>query len=133
MVANLSRLYLLAGRQEDRERAETILRTYGPAAAANPFAYATLLNAFDDHLNRVDAVIIGGEGGSALHRAVHDLPAVDPAVAFLQPGERVHAGHPANGKVAREGHATAYLCRGTRCSLPVVDPADLAAAYAALS
>ncbi|HKQ95951.1 MAG TPA: thioredoxin domain-containing protein, partial [Aestuariivirgaceae bacterium] len=136
MVANLSRLYLLAGRQDDRERAESILGTYGSPAASNPFAYATLLNSFDDHLNRVDAVIVGGDGavdGSALRRAVHELPAFDPAVAVLEPGERVHAGHPAHGKVAREGQATAYLCRGTRCSLPVVEPADLAAAFAALS
>ena len=136
MIANLGRLYLLTGEPGYRDRAESILSAYGAAAAANPFAYATLLNSFDDYLNRLDAVIVGEPDtadASALQRAIHGLPAFDPAIAFLRRDERMHAAHPAHGKVAAAGQATAYLCRGTRCSLPVVEPAAVATAFAALA
>jgi uncharacterized protein YyaL (SSP411 family) len=37
------------------------------------------------------------------------------------------ANHPAAGKAAIDGKATAYVCRGETCSLPVTEPAQLAA------
>jgi uncharacterized protein YyaL (SSP411 family) len=36
-------------------------------------------------------------------------------------------GHPASGKTAVDGRVTAYVCRGETCSLPMTDPAALAA------
>jgi hypothetical protein len=48
----------------------------------------------------------------------------------LAPGAALPAAHPAAGKDAIAGHATAYVCEGTVCSLPVTDPAALAALLA---
>jgi len=36
-------------------------------------------------------------------------------------------GHPAAGKTAVRGRATAYVCRGETCSLPVMDVEALVA------
>jgi uncharacterized protein YyaL (SSP411 family) len=46
----------------------------------------------------------------------------------LRPGERPSglALHWLEGREAREGRATAYLCRGTVCSLPALSPEELA-------
>ncbi len=37
------------------------------------------------------------------------------------------AGHPAAGKARQDGTATAYVCRGQSCSLPVTSAAALSA------
>ena len=42
--------------------------------------------------------------------------------------EALPEGHPAAGKGQVDGLATAYLCRGMTCSLPITDPARLATA-----
>ena len=46
---------------------------------------------------------------------------------MLPPGTSMPAGHPAAGKTQRDGKATAYLCVGPTCSLPVSDAAALRA------
>jgi hypothetical protein len=46
------------------------------------------------------------------------------------PQNHLPEGHPAHGKTRKDGRATAYVCRGPVCSLPITDPAELAVALA---
>ena len=55
----------------------------------------------------------------------------EDAVVLLDPNEPWPAGVAPSWLEGRElarGQPTAYVCRGTTCSLPVTDPDDLAAA-----
>jgi uncharacterized protein YyaL (SSP411 family) len=58
------------------------------------------------------------------------LAAPDPAICVLRaaPGQGVPADHPAYGKTDGLTTPAAFVCRGGTCSLPVGDPAALAAA-----
>ncbi len=47
------------------------------------------------------------------------------------PGDALPDGHPAAGKEPRDGQPTAYVCRGTTCSLPITEPDELARALSA--
>ena len=50
---------------------------------------------------------------------------------MIAPDQALPAGHPAAGKGRVDGHATAYVCRGTTCTLPIVEPQALATELAA--
>jgi uncharacterized protein YyaL (SSP411 family) len=49
-------------------------------------------------------------------------------VVEAQSAEMLAPAHPARDKIAQAGDARAYICVATTCSLPVTDPAALAAA-----
>ena len=57
-------------------------------------------------------------GGLSVAQVLADLVEGD-----IAPGTSMPAGHPAAGKTQRDGKATAYLCVGPTCSLPVSDAA----------
>ena len=46
----------------------------------------------------------------------------------MSPDTDLPAGHPAAGKGQSKGRATAYVCRGPVCSLPITEPTALSAA-----
>jgi uncharacterized protein YyaL (SSP411 family) len=82
----------------------------------------------------VQVVIVGRRGEAAtdallteLHR--HCLP--NRVLQVVAPQEALPEGHPAAGKGAVEGRATAYVCHGPACSLPITEPQRLAAALKA--
>ena len=75
-----------------------------------------------------DVVIIapsrdGGELVAAARR--HATP--NMILALFADGADVPADHPAAGKSSVAGRATAYVCRGETCSLPVTDTPALVA------
>jgi uncharacterized protein YyaL (SSP411 family) len=125
----LIRLWRLTGNDAYRNDADTILTAAGGAIAANLFATTGMLNALDLRLGATDVAIVRPAGADAaplldvarwrwspnVVLSVHD-----DAVA-LQPS------HPAAGKIAIDGKATAYVCRGEVCSLPVTTGDQLAA------
>jgi uncharacterized protein YyaL (SSP411 family) len=136
MLANFTRLYLLTGDEEFRTRADTLIEAFGAAAAGNPFAYASFLAAIAHHLDPLQAVLIGDPASArirALRSSVLSLPAVQPVIRYVSPGERLPSRHPAYGKEQTQGLPTLYLCRGSRCAAPVTEPADAASAFAGLS
>ena len=49
----------------------------------------------------------------------HSLP--DRTVLVIENTDRLPRSHPAHGKTAVDGRTTAYVCRGTTCSLPVTE------------
>ncbi len=133
MIANLAHLHYLTGREAYRARAEAGIRAFSSALERNVFPLATLLNASELLRDAPQIVIIGSRAEadtSALLRTVHDTPLPDRVLQVRTATDDLPAGHPAHGKASLDGRATAYVCRGQTCSLPLTEPGDLAAALA---
>ena len=78
----------------------------------------------------VQIVIRGARGEAdteALLRVVNAAPLPNLVLDVVVPGRDLPADHPAAGKGQIGGTATAYVCEGPVCSLPLTDAAALAA------
>jgi hypothetical protein len=133
LAAVLARLYYLTGDEDYRKAAQATLDAFAGAARQNLFGHATLLNAAELLLKGLQIVIVGDRNSTeakALLAAAHrrDLP--NRIVSVVAPGATLPASHPAAGKGQSGGQATAYVCEGPVCSLPLADPAALAEALA---
>ena len=131
MVGVLARLYFLTGEDAYRARADALIEAFAPELGRNFFPLATFLNGFDLATRAVQVAVIG-ERGDAATRALLAATA-GPALAnrillVTPPGASLPVSHPAHGKTALDGQATAYFCVGTTCSPPVTAPEALAAA-----
>jgi len=117
----LIRLAELLHDVDARRRATWIVETLAPAIARYPSAFGHLLGAADMLINgAVELAIVGDPAAAdfrALERAAADqyVPslviaggAADDSVALLE------------GRTARDGRATAYVCRNYACEEPVV-------------
>jgi hypothetical protein len=129
LVGVFARLYHLTGNAAYRDRAERIVRTFSGELSKNFFPLASLLNGNED-LQRGLQIVIRGEreeeGTKALLRAVNGVSLPTRILAIVPPGAALPEGHPASGKEQVGGRATAYVCEGPVCSLPLTDPAALA-------
>jgi uncharacterized protein YyaL (SSP411 family) len=138
----LLRMALLTGEPEHDRRARRILSAVAPALERQPSAFGRMLQAVDRSLAEpVDAVVVGPADdplAAELRRAVAgpyapDLvvaPLVDPATGDAD--ARLAALPLFEGKAARQGRATAYVCRGYACDEPTSDPERAAAQVAGL-
>ena len=131
MVGVLARLYLLTGDTAYQHRADALVNAFAPEIGRNFFPLTTFLNGFDVLTGPVQVVVIGGRADretAALLDVIftHALP--NRIVSVVAPGEALPQSHPAAGKGRADGRATAYVCVGNTCSLPVTEPAALAAA-----
>jgi uncharacterized protein YyaL (SSP411 family) len=131
-VDSLVRLWALTGDDAFRDRADAILAASASAIAGNVFGTASLLSGLDLRLAVRTIVIVLPSGQSA--GGLRDAAIAGWRSTFVLDirgdGEPLPAAHPAHGKTAVHGKATAYLCREGRCSLPISDPAALASALA---
>ena len=126
----LLRLALLTGEPELDRRARSILRAAAPAFERQPSALGRMLSAADRSLGQpLDAVVVGSPDDAAvlaLRRAVARPYAPDLVIAPLPADPARAAGVAAlplfEGKVARDGQPTAYVCRGYACDEPTSDP-----------
>jgi uncharacterized protein YyaL (SSP411 family) len=128
MVEVLARLYHLTGEESYRARAEATVRAFAGDVPKNFFSFGSLLNGNETLQRAVQVVIRGrrGEPGTdALLRAVNSVSLPTRVLAVVEPGAALPASHPAAGKDQVEGRATAYVCRGPVCSLPITDAAAL--------
>jgi uncharacterized protein YyaL (SSP411 family) len=57
----------------------------------------------------------------AMIRTAWRAPQPNRVLAVVTPGASLPATHPASGKGQVQGRATAYVCTGPVCSLPVTD------------
>ena len=99
-----------------------------------PQAFPTLLRAVALRARGTSvAVIVGPEddpGTAALAERARRVLRPEDAVLATAPGDAAPTGVSPNWLADREaidGRATAYVCLGTRCSLPVQDPAEFVA------
>ncbi|MBI1364276.1 MAG: DUF255 domain-containing protein [Proteobacteria bacterium] len=121
-----AKLYYLTGNALWRGRAEQLGGAFSGEVSQNIFPYGTLLTGMEILQNAVQIVILGsGEGADALVRQAY-LSAC-PLKVVLQVGEAdtLPPMHPAAGKTKLDGAATAYVCVGTNCLMPVTKPEQL--------
>ena len=127
MIANLVPLWRLTGKEQYRRDADAILEAAAATVSANLFATTGILSAFDLRLGATDVVIIQPDTSppNELLAAAHRAATPNIIIAVHETTARLAEGHPASGKTAVDGGATAYVCRGETCSLPVTSPTDL--------
>ncbi len=134
MVGVLARLYYLRGKESHRQRAEAVIAAFAPEVGRNFASLPTLLSSSECLAGAAQVVIVGepGEAASqAMLQAAWQAPLAHRVIQRLSPGQKLPSGHPAAGKVQINGRATAYVCRGPECSLPLEAVEDLTAELAA--
>jgi len=122
----LLRLAALTGEHAYEEAALGPVRMLHEVAPGHPAAFGHLLQAIDFHVARVREVALVGADTGELERVVrgpfrpHVVLAGGPVdgVPLLQ------------GRFPVDGRATAYVCEGFECRMPVTEPAELEALLA---
>ncbi len=131
MAGVLARLACLTGEDSCRARAEALIKAFSGDLERNFSPLAALANA-SELLHRAVQIVVMGERGAAdteaLLRAVFATSLPNRVLSVPGAGAALPAGHPAAGKSAVDGKATAYVCVGPVCSLPVTEPDALRAA-----
>ena len=131
MIAVLAHLHHVTGNADYRERAEATAEAFAGQAEASPLAMATYYNALETLTDGLQIVIVGAPAAhdtAALLAVIHKASLPGRVLTVIAPDATLPEAHPAHGKGQTDTKATAYLCRGPTCSLPVTDPADLRAA-----
>jgi uncharacterized protein YyaL (SSP411 family) len=129
MVHVLARLHYLTGEARYRQQAEQTIAAFAGEIEKNFVPLATLLNGIERLNGALQIAIIGDRGAAdtqALLDVVHGIALPDRVLQVTEPGAALPPGHPAAGK-GQHGGATAYVCRGPTCSLPITDPDALRA------
>ena len=133
MVGVLARLFYLTGKSTYRDKAESLIAAFSGELSRNAFALASFLNNADFLEHAVQIVIVGARDApdtQALLSAVNGACLPNRVLQAIEPGAALPEAHPAHGKGQAGGKATAYVCHGQACSLPLTDPTELTAALA---
>jgi len=128
MIDVLARLFYLSGNADYLKRADRTLKAFGGLTDETPLAIAGFLNAAETLLSSLQVVVIGDrrdEGTTALldEIAAQSLP--NRILQVVMPGTVLPDGHPAQHKTQIENMPTAYVCKGSFCSLPSTEPEEL--------
>ncbi len=130
---NLIRLAILAGDNRWREQADRLIAAIAPLATENLYMHMALFNAVDLRLRAAEIVVTGeGPPAQALIAAARALPPLDRIVLHARSVDALPPSHPARAKINAATAASAFICVGERCSLPVADPADVSPAIDAM-
>jgi uncharacterized protein len=131
MAQLLAQFYYLTGEGVYRERAERSVSAFSGTIRQRVLGFSSLLNGVEMLRDTLQIVVIGARDGAdtaALKRAVYSVSRPGRVLNVIPPGAALPQAHPAFGKTPQGDRATAYVCRGMVCSLPIVDPDALAAA-----
>lgn len=129
MANNLARLGYLTGDMYYRERAIAVVEAFAGSLAKNFLPLATLLNCYEFIEQGIQIIILGDRADKhtqKLLQAVYSQCVPDKSVMVIPPEAELPKNHPVRGKTQRDNRATAYVCIGTACSLPLTDPGMLA-------
>ena len=124
----LAKLFHLTGDDAFRARAEETIAAFSGEMAANFFPLATLMNAAETLAQAVQVVIVGVRGEpdtDALIAAAWRAAVPARVLAVVPPDAALPPAHPAHGKGRIGEKATAYVCIGATCSLPLTDSGEL--------
>ncbi len=130
---NLIRLALLTGDDGYRERADKLLEGLLPLAAESLFNHMTLLSALDLRLRHLE-IVVAGKHAEELAQAALELSFLDRTLLRVTSADALPPSHPARAKLdSLKSESAAFVCQNERCSLPVTEPSQLAAAVAAFA
>ena len=124
----LARLYYVTGEEAYRERAEAVIAAFSGEVSENLFPFATLLNASETLQSAMQIIIVGERGTSdceVMFRTAIAASAACRLITVYPPSANLPDGHPAFGKGQENGVATAYVCLGQECSLPLTNITQL--------
>jgi uncharacterized protein YyaL (SSP411 family) len=125
---NLIRLALLTGDDGSREKADRLIAAIAPATVDNLYMHMALLNAVDLRLRAAEIVVTGeGARAEALLNVARASASLDRIVLHARSAAALPPSHPAQQQVRAASEPSAFICVGETCSLPVTDPAGLAA------
>jgi uncharacterized protein YyaL (SSP411 family) len=130
MLENLHHLYQATGDPDYQARIQALVGTFATTVAANPIGCATFVNNFDTFSKGLQIIIIGdhpAEDTTALLNTINDHSLPGRIVGVVKSEADLVQQHPAKGKTRLDGKATAYVCQGQTCSLPITEPSELAA------
>jgi len=133
MADVLARLFFLTGNEEHRQRLDQLFAAIAHGDPGHLGNQPSLLNAFALLQTAVQVVLVCADSDPAaatLRHAVFDTGLVGATIIQLAPDAALPAGHPAQGKNQVDGTATAYVCRGPVCGLPITDAEALRTALA---
>jgi len=131
IVGVLARLFYLTGDDAWRAEAMFVVDAFASEMGRNFVSIATLLAGAEFLDGAVQVVIIGTRGEAATDALIDvtfQAPEPNRLLVVVGPDEDLPGSHPAHGKTQTDGQATAYVCRGPVCSLPVTTADDLARA-----
>ena len=124
IAATLARLHFATGEDAYRQRAEEIFTAFAGEVSKNFFPLTGFLSA-NEILQRCAQVVIVGDpaddGTTALIDVAWKAANMNKLIQHVAPGDALPDGHPATGKGQLDGKATAYVCIGQTCSLPLTD------------
>jgi uncharacterized protein YyaL (SSP411 family) len=133
-AANLLRLAGYTGRKEWRTLADRVIGTFAEALEKQPVALPNMASALDLDLSPPGQVVIVGRpedpARTAMVREVHRRYLPGFALAALEPKPSPRPSVLSPDILLLDvagGTATAYVCENFACSLPVHDPAAVAA------
>lgn len=129
LLGVFARLWYLTGELVWRERAQLLMDAFSPEVGRNFFPMGSFLNNADFFANAVQVAIIGRRGDvatEALIDAAYRVSAPNRVLLVSPPDATLPETHPAHAKVQIDATATAYVCLGPTCGLPVTAPAELA-------
>ncbi len=130
MIGVLARLHTITGESRYRDRAKSIVTTFGSEDPRLLLAMPSLLNNLDLLNDTTLVVVVGSDKSSAtqaLLTAVHESPMLNRVLITDSPSL---AGLPIQKPRPPAGPA-AYICRGQTCSAPISDAASLGDALTA--
>ena len=128
VLAVLARLFHLTGEEAYLRRAEELQSAFAGEIARNFFPMSTFVNGAEMLANAVQIVIVGQPDDPdtrALVRQTLEMSLPNRILTIVDADTRLPPGHPAAGKAQLDGRATAYVCSGMTCGLPVTDPQAL--------
>jgi len=129
LLGVFARLWYLTGDLVWRERAQLLMDAFSPEVGRNFFPMGSFLNNADFFANAVQVAIIGRRGDAAteaLIDAAYRVSAPNRVLLVSPPDAALPETHPAHAKVQIDATATAYVCLGPTCGLPVTAPSELA-------
>ncbi len=124
MVAVLTRLYFMTGKPLYLERAESTARAFSGELLQRFFPLTTLLGNSDFLAHPVTVVLAGRTGREALLDVLKTISLPRLILLEAEGASPLPASHPAAGKTAIGGRATAYICAGRSCLAPVTDATE---------
>ena len=121
-------LWHLTGETRYREMADDILAAFARDAGENPAGHATLLLATRRLTDATQVVVVGDDTTPGFAELWAMACAAAPPAGILlrlAPHAELPPTHSATGKRLLAGRAAAYVCRGTSCEPPCVEPGEL--------